>query len=80
MIRFYLKKMYAIYKKYTPCQGIFLRVKGKIAVGGNSRKRSFIVKIGTFTFTSKKIKLEYTQFYLLTETGILGVKLIFSFI
>jgi len=71
--------MFKVFKRYSPCSGIYLRLKGKISVGGNSRKRSFTIRVGTYSFSSKDIKLEYTQFHLLTQTGILGVKLIVSF-
>jgi hypothetical protein len=80
MIRFYLKRLFLVYRRYTSCVGFYFRLKGKISVGGNSRKRSFIVKQGKRAFTTKNLKLNYTDFFLLSETGILGVKFFFSFI
>jgi hypothetical protein len=79
MLRFYLKRLFLVYRRYTPCLGFYLRVKGKIAVGGNARKRNFIVKQGARSLTSKNLKINYVDFSLLTGTGVLGVKLLFSF-
>jgi len=79
MLRFYLKRLLLVYKRYTSCVGFYLRIKGKIAVGGNSRKRSFITKYGKKSFSAKQLKINYIDFFLLSETGVLGVKLLFSF-
>jgi len=79
MLRFYLKRLFLVYRRYTSCVGLYLRIKGKIAVTGNARKRSFIVKLGKRSFTQKTLKIHYTDFFLLTESGILGVKFLFSF-
>ena len=70
--------MFRMFKRYRECCGVYIRFKGKISVGGNSRKRAFIVRIGKLSFTNKQLKLEYTQFHLVTQTGVLGVKLILS--
>jgi hypothetical protein len=49
-------------------------VKGKIGVGGNSKKRRYAVKIGVNTITTKNIKFSFNRGVIKTSAGALGFK------
>lgn len=55
-------------------KGIKLVIKGKIAVGGNSRKRSMILKLGKTTASNHFNDLHITNTLFTTSTGALGFK------
>lgn len=54
------------------CLGIEVIFKGKLAVGGNSRKRSLKYKTGILSSSSKYIKINKTFLIVRTKTGSVG--------
>ena len=62
---------YIFFYKFK-CLGLYIKVKGKIGVGGNLKKRKFIFKMGSFSFTKKLQKLNYTRDSIRTYSGVLG--------
>lgn len=62
---------YVFFYKFK-CLGLYIKVKGKIGVGGNLKKRKFIYKVGSFSFTKKLQKMNYTKDSIRTYSGVLG--------
>lgn len=60
-------------------KGFFLRVKGKINLNGNAKKKIFFFKKGKFKISSKKLKIDNQIFNIKTDSGILGFNLILSY-
>lgn len=54
--------------------GFKISVRGKIAVGGNSRKRSMVLKLGNTRASLRSKGLDVTNSILITNTGALGIK------
>ena len=52
--------------------GLRFLIKGKIGLGGNSKKKSFFFKLGSFTLNKKKLKLMYNKENVNTLSGSLG--------
>lgn len=59
--------------------GLFIKVKGKIGVGGNLKKRKYIFKKGSFSFTKKNQKLVYCRDSIRTYSGVLGFEIYLSY-
>jgi hypothetical protein len=62
---------YVFFYKFK-CLGLYIKIKGKIGVGGNSKKRKYIFKLGSFSFTKKSQKLSYVKDSIRTYSGVLG--------
>ena len=71
-LRVLLKSIAYIFFYKFKCLGLYIKIKGKIGVGGNSKKRTFIFKLGSFSFTKKSQKLTYTKDSIRTYSGVLG--------
>lgn len=71
-LRVLLKSIAYIFFYKFKCLGLYIKVKGKIGVGGNSKKRIFIFKLGSFSFTKKSQKLTYAKDSIRTYSGVLG--------
>lgn len=81
---FYLLKIifynfFLIYFKYFGCMGFFFKVKGKIGLGGNSKKKRNIVKFGKYSLTQKSLKISYNQGVIRTYSGTLGFEIILAY-
>jgi hypothetical protein len=63
--------VYVFFYKFK-CLGLYIKIKGKIGVGGNSKKRKYIFKLGSFSFTKKSQKLSYVKDSIRTYSGVLG--------
>ncbi|HRP26166.1 hypothetical protein [Thauera sp.] len=55
--------------------GFFFKIKGKISVTGNAKKRSSVIRFGNVSLSSKYLKLEYEEGEINTRVGILGYKM-----
>ena len=53
-------------------KGFKLRLKGKISVAGNSRKRSILYRIGKTSHTTVGLKVVHTMDTIVTFTGVMG--------
>lgn len=78
-LKLILKKTKYIFFKVFKCNGLFLKVRGKLGVGGNLKKRKFIIKYGSFSFTKKRQKLLYNKSIIRTESGVLGMTLYLTY-
>lgn len=56
------------------CLGFYFKIKGKVGVGGNSKKRKYLIKVGLNTLTSKKVKFNFNKGVVRTAVGVLGFK------
>lgn len=81
---FSLRTMFKLLSRFIffkfNCTGIFFKVKGKIGVGGNSKKRAFIIKYKKYSFSSKNQKLVYVKDSIHTYVGALGLEIYLSYL
>ena len=56
-------------------KGFKVRLKGKISVAGNSRKRSILYRIGKPSHTTVGLKVAHTMDTITTFTGVMGFQL-----
>lgn len=59
--------------------GFFFKIKGKISVTGNAKKRNSIIRFGSIDLSTKHLKVEYEEGLLSTRVGILGYKMFMSY-
>jgi hypothetical protein len=59
--------------------GLFIKIKGKIGVGGNSKKKKYNFKKGSFSFTKKDQKLSYNKDVIRTDSGVLGFEIYLTY-
>lgn len=78
-LKIILKSLSPIFYSRFKCLGLFIRVKGKIGVGGNSKKRKFVYKLGSFSFTKKNQKLAYSKDSIRTYSGVLGMEIYLTY-
>lgn len=71
-LRVLLKSIVHVFFYKFKCLGLYIKVKGKIGVGGNLKKRKFLFKLGSFSFTKKSQKLVYVKDSIRTYSGVLG--------
>ena len=60
-------------------KGLYIKLKGKIGVGGNLKKRKYNLKLGEFSFTKKNQKLNYVKDSIRTYSGVLGFEIYLSY-
>ena len=60
-------------------KGIFFRLKGKIGLGGNSKKKKFNLNLGSFSLSKKFNKIDYSKNSIKTVSGMLGFCLFIFF-
>jgi len=65
--------------KFFKCYGFLFKLKGKIGVAGNAKKRKFFFSKKRYSFTRKNTKITFYKMPLTTHTGALGVKFLISF-
>ncbi len=78
-LKVFLINLFLPYIKKFNLEGFYIKVKGKIGLGGNSKKRSYSIKCGKFARYNKNLKLYYDFFSVSTLSGSLGVKIIFLY-
>jgi hypothetical protein len=59
--------------------GFFFKIKGKISVTGNAKKRNSIIRFGSIDLSSKSAKLDYEEGEIRTKVGVLGYKMFLSY-
>jgi len=78
-----LKSLVIKYKRFflvsNKLRGVRFDIRGKLGVKGNAKKRHLAFNVNTTSFSKKKHRLEYKQGLVYTDTGVLGVTLIFAF-
>lgn len=70
-----LFSIFSIYKLVLGIFGLYIKISGKLGVGGNLKKRNYVFKIGNFSFTKKKQKLAYTCGIVRTYSGVLSLNI-----
>ena len=78
-IRFLLHYVFPYLYSSLRVYGARLRVKGKISVAGNARKRTFDIKSGKSGYSMLKTKVIFKKDSFITFTGILGIKFLIFF-
>ena len=78
-LKLFFKNYLFIYFKFFNCLGFLLKIKGKISVGGNSKKRSYMIKLGSSSLSKKNIKFNFYKGLVRTSVGVLGFKLFLHF-
>lgn len=78
-LKLILEKNESIFTRYLHLNGFFFKIKGKISVTGNAKKRNSIIRFGSINLSSKYLKLEYDEGEIRTKVGILGYKMFLSY-
>lgn len=60
-------------------KGVKFDIRGKVGVSGDSKKRHTMITSGYIGYSRKNYKIEYQQGIVYTDTGVLGVTLIYVF-
>jgi ribosomal protein S3 len=68
-----------IFQSHLGINGFFLKIKGKISVTGNAKKRSTTVRFGSIDISTKCKKFEYEEGEIHTKVGVLGYKMFLSY-
>jgi len=68
-----------IYSYDLQLLGLYIKIKGKIGVGGNLKKRKYSFKNGSFSFTKKNQKLSYNRDIIRTYSGVLGFEIYLAY-
>lgn len=68
-----------LYSPILHVLGLYIKVKGKIGVGGNLKKRKYSFKKGSFSFTKKNQKLVYNRDIIRTYSGVLGLEIYLTY-
>jgi len=78
MIRVILKYI-NIYFNFFNVLGLLLQIKGKIGLGGNSKKKRFKLLSGKLKLNNKYLKLSYDSTNCRTDSGSLGIKYLITY-
>ena len=72
----FLRYLFLIYFQHTfnelKIKGLKIKLKGKISVAGNSRKRTILYKIGQTSHSSLDLRISHTKTTVTTFTGVMG--------
>ena len=60
-------------------KGLYFKLKGKIGLGGNSKKKKFNLNLGSFSLSKKFNKIDYAKNSIKTVSGMLGFCLFIFF-
>jgi len=60
-------------------EGFFLKVRGKLSVAGNAKKKVFFYKIGKVNLSKKINKIEHSQGVIKSTYGVLGLNMFLSY-
>jgi len=60
-------------------KGVKFDIRGKVGVTGDAKKRHVLLTSGYTGFSRKNYKLEYQQGVVYTDTGVMGLTLIYIF-
>ena len=78
-LKILLKTLSKVFFYKFKCLGLYVKVKGKIGLGGSSKKKKFIFKLGSFSFTKKSQKLNYVKDSIRTYSGVLGFEMYLTY-
>ena len=77
---FFISNYLFNYVKKFGISGFSLAIKGKIGVGGNSKKRRYYIRIGKLSLTNKSLKVSSSLILINAMNGQLGLKTYLSYI
>lgn len=78
-LKLLLKSLSSIFFFKFKCLGLYIKIKGKIGLGGSSKKKKFVFKLGSFSFTKKSQKINYVKDCIRTYSGVLGFELYLTY-
>jgi len=81
-IKFFKKTLYkneSFFLVANKVKGFKFDIRGKVGVSGNAKKRHTSFYFGNTSFSTKKLRLDYSQGLVYTDTGVLGVTMILSY-
>ena len=76
LIKFLICERVVLYKNYLKIKGVYLKISGKVGVGGSSKKRKNYSIFGEVSNSNKDLKQTRSEFIISTKSGILGIKFI----
>jgi hypothetical protein len=79
LIKLFFNNYVLIYLPTFKCLGFYFKLRGKIGVGGNSKKKAYLIKIGNNSLTTKKLKVNFKGGNIRTLVGTLGFTLMLFF-
>lgn len=74
-----LSKHLMKYFKVLGCSGFYFRLKGKIGLGGASKKKLYKISIGKHSSSNKALKFKSVSSIVNTLSGVLGMSIVISF-
>ena len=75
----FFNKYFIIFSFLYGLSGIRINISGKISLTGSAKKKSFLLRVGSFSTSKKSLKLSHYSNYIWTSQGSLGLKLFLSF-
>jgi len=75
-----LSLIFDVYSTSLNVLGLYIKIKGKIGLGGNSKKKKYNFKKGNFSFTKKDQKLSYNKDVIRTYSGVLGFEVYLTYL
>lgn len=75
-----LSLVFDVYGSSLNILGLYIKIKGKIGLGGNSKKKKYNFKKGNFSFTKKDQKLSYNKDVIRTYSGVLGFEVYLTYL
>ncbi len=75
-----LSLIFDVYSSTFNVLGVYIKVKGKIGLGGNSKTKKYNFKKGKFSFTKKDQKLNYNKDVIRTYSGVLGFEIYLTYL
>jgi ribosomal protein S3 len=68
--------LFLVYFQHTfnelKIKGLKIKLKGKISVAGNSRKRTILYRIGQTSHSSLNLRISHSKTTITTFTGVMG--------
>ena len=74
-IKYIVKNLFSTVFSYLQFKGFKLKLKGKISVGGNSRARTLMYRIGQTGQSTLSNKIVHDINYVYTFTGVMGFQI-----
>lgn len=80
LIKLFFTNYISLYLPFFKCLGFYFKIRGKIGVGGNSKKKRYLLRIGKNSLTTKQLKFNSHRGNIRTLVGILGFNLMLFYI
>lgn len=78
-LKMILTTYFGVFKKLFKIKGFFLDIRGKLSVTGNAKKRHAAISLGNFNKSNRKLKIDWKQNVIRTNTGVLGLTLLLTY-